>query len=95
MTKKQLADKLAAANLLPKALSRELVQECLDLIAEALVNGERVELHDFGTLDLRDLAARRGRHPKTGATVEYPASRKVRFRPAQALAVRLKACGTP
>ena len=43
-----------------------LVERTLDLIAEALENGEVVKLSGFGVFQVRDKRARMGRNPKTG-----------------------------
>lgn len=49
-------------------------------IAQALGEGRRVVLHDFGTFRVRATKARIGRNPKTGAVLQIPARTKVGFR---------------
>lgn len=45
----------------------ELVEQVFETMKEMLGRGERVKISGFGTLDLRDKRARRGRNPQTGA----------------------------
>ena len=41
--------------------------------------GGSVGLHKFGTFKVSQAAARKGRNPKTGGTIEIPARTVVRF----------------
>ena len=42
-------------------------------MADALVQGERVEIRGFGSFDLHHRPPRIGRNPKTGEAVNLPA----------------------
>ena len=50
-----------------------------DVIAEALAAGDDVKITGFGGFEVKARAARTGRNPKTGETVEIPASKYVAF----------------
>ena len=52
----------------------------LDLIVEELAKGEKVQLTGFGTFEVRERAAREGRNPATGATIEIAASKTPAFK---------------
>lgn len=49
-------------------------------LAAALAAGERVAIPGFFTADVQQRAARTGRNPQTGETLEIPAGRTVRLK---------------
>ncbi len=59
-------------------------------VEEALKNGEKVQLIGFGTFEVRDRAAREGKNPATGETIQIPASKVPTFKAGQALKDSLK-----
>ena len=59
---------------------REAVDRILDMLAEALAAGERIELRGFASFSLHDIAARQGRNPRTGESVPVPPRKAVYFR---------------
>lgn len=65
--------------------SAELVDEVLDLITDALVNGEQVKIANFGTFTIRSKGERMGRNPKTGEAALIPARKVVRFKASEKL----------
>lgn len=70
MIKSELIQKIAAAN--PHLYHRDverILDVILDEIVEALARGDRVELRGFGAFTVKYRAPRRGRNPRTGATV--------------------------
>ena len=56
-----------------------------DTIVRTISKGEDVMINDFGKFKKVDRAARKGRNPFTGETIQIKASKKVRFLPAKAL----------
>lgn len=85
MVKAQLIEELQArAKLATKAESERIVNHFADIIAEALVKDGEVKIAGFGIFRLRNRAARQGRNPKTGETVQIAASKKVKFTAAKA-----------
>ena len=74
MIRSDLVLRLAAQNLhLYKRDYQAVVDAVLDLIAAALVAGDRVELRGFGSFMVKERQARAGRNPKTGARVAVSA----------------------
>jgi DNA-binding protein HU-beta len=68
----------------------EAAVDCVfDCIGELLVSGERVQVPGFGTFSLAERAARQGVNPSTGARIEIPASKSVRFKPGKDLKDRV------
>ncbi len=58
-----------------------VVQKTLDYIAEALANGNKVELRNFGVFEVKVRKARVGRNPNAPATdVPIPERSVVRFK---------------
>lgn len=73
-----------------KTDAARVVQGTLDAIATALQAGDEVPLKGLGKFKVRSRAARAVRNPRTGATVQAPADRKVVF---QASATLKNICG--
>ena len=57
----------------------------LEVIAEALAQGDKVQLVGFGAFEVKDRAARVGRNRKTSQPIEIPASRMPVFKPGKPL----------
>ena len=72
MTKKELIEKVAKKSSLTKRASADAVNSTFNLIRDALVRGEKVVVTGFGTFLIRSRAARRGRNPQTGETIQIP-----------------------
>ncbi len=64
-----------------QARAERIYDAILGSIQEALSKGDTVTLREFGTFSVKTRAARKGRNPQTGAEMEIPASRSVRFVP--------------
>ena len=59
----------------------EVIQKAVDLITEALGNGDRVVLRNFGTFTVKTVKAKIGRNPKNpGKDVAIPARTVVKFK---------------
>ena len=70
MIKSELIAKLAEAH--PHLYQRDVervVNTILEEIAQALENGDRVELRGFGAFSVRNRPPRQGRNPRTGESV--------------------------
>lgn len=79
---------------LPELQTRdlELAVNCiLTQIADALAQGERIEIRGFGTFDCRHLSSRLTRNPKTGAAVHSSATVKVHFKAGKNMKDRVNA----
>jgi integration host factor subunit alpha len=89
LTRAEIAELLNKQVGLSRAESAELVEQVLDLVTDALVNGENVKISGFGTFVLRDKNERVGRNPKTGIEVPITPRRVLTFRPSQSLRDRV------
>lgn len=83
--KAELIEKVATATDLTKKDASKAVDAVLSSIEEALANGEKVQLIGFGTFEVRERAARKGRNPQTNEEIEIPASKVPAFKPGKAL----------
>ncbi len=94
MNKTELIDKLASATSLSKADAGRAVDALFDvdkgIIAGTLKAGAKVQITGFGTFETRRRGARMGRNPRTGETIEIPASMSPAFRPGKGLKDGLK-----
>lgn len=78
MIKSELVIHLAKKTGLSKADAKKALDIIFDEITSALVQGNRVELRNFGILSLRTRKPRTGRNPKTGEKVQV-SQKKVPF----------------
>ena len=93
MNNADLAERLATQHEMSKAETRRLVDSVLAAIAEAAVSGEEVALSGFGRFKVTERAARQGRNPSTGETIQIAASRRLAFAPAKSLRDALNPAG--
>lgn len=68
-----------------KAASERAVDAMIDAIVNSLKNGEEVSIAGLGIFSVKQRAARTARNPRTGETIQVPATRVPKFRPAKAL----------
>ncbi len=85
MNKTELIDAVAEATDLSKADAGRAVDAVVDTITGALKEGDAVTLVGFGTFLVRPRAARTGRNPQTGATIEIKAANAPAFKAGKAL----------
>ncbi|ACI99778.1 MULTISPECIES: HU family DNA-binding protein [Rhodospirillales] len=85
MQKADLAEAVAQATGASKAAAAKTVDAIFDAIQQALAKGEDVRLTGFGTFSVSERAAREGRNPQTGATIQIAASKQPKFTAGKAL----------
>ncbi len=85
MNKSELIDAVASEAELSKADATRATDAVLDTITGALSKGDQVTLVGFGTFSVRDRAARTGRNPQTGETLQIKASKSPGFKAGKAL----------
>ncbi len=83
VTKADLIDQVAARSGLTKKDAGQAVDALFDSVTEALSNGGRVQIVGFGTFEVRERAARRGRNPQTGQEIEISAPQSSRVQGGQ------------
>jgi DNA-binding protein HU-beta len=85
MNKSDLIDAIALSADISKAAAGRALEATVDSITEALQAGDQVALVGFGTFQVKDRAARSGRNPQTGETIQIKASKVPGFKAVKAL----------
>ena len=85
MNKVTLVAKIAEKSGLSKKQAELALGAFIDSVTEALKEGDKVQLMGFGTFDVKERAARTGRNPSTGETIEIPASKTPTFKAGKGL----------
>lgn len=85
MNKSELIDAIADDADLTKADAGRAADAFMDAITTALKGGDQVTLVGFGTFLIRERAARAGRNPRTGETIQIAASKMPAFKAGKAL----------
>jgi len=85
MNKPELVEEIANQTGLTKRTSREAVDAIISAITDSLGREERVTLVGFGTFQVMERKARRGRNPQTRETINIPAKNVSKFRPGKGL----------
>lgn len=85
MNKQELIDAVAESADLPKASATRAIDAVLDTITGALKAGDSVSLVGFGSFNVKARAARTGRNPQTGATINIAAAKVPVFKAGKGL----------
>ncbi len=89
MIKEDILKRIVKDSFLTRTQAREVLNIILEEIGEALARGEKVTFVGFGTFRVVKRAARKGRNPRTGKTIEIPAKKVIKFIPGKALKERI------
>jgi DNA-binding protein HU-beta len=90
MTKADLIESVAVRLDLPKGQAERAVNLMFEDIVKALRSGDKVNISGFGTFAVSERKARTGRNPKTGESIEIPASKSAKFKAGKSLKDELK-----
>ena len=85
MNKTELVAAMAEQTNLSKKDAEAALKAFIDVVSEDLKKGETVQLVGFGTFEVSERAAREGRTPQTGETMEIKASKTPKFKAGKAL----------
>ena len=85
MTKQEMIEKIVAKTGETKKATDDTVKAFVEVVTEALAEGDKVQLVGFGTFEVRERAARTGKNPQTGEALEIPASKAPAFKAGKAL----------
>ena len=90
MTKSELIERLAdKLNHLAAKDVEQAIKEILEMMAQTLSKGERIEIRGFGSFSLHYRAPRVGRNPKTGESVKLDGKYVPHFKPGKELRERV------
>ena len=79
MNKTELISLVASETDQKRALVEEILNASLEAIAQALKNGEKVQLIGFGNFEVKKVEERTGRNPRTGEEITIEAYNKPSF----------------
>ena len=85
MNKAELIAKIAEESKLTKKAAEAALDAFVVSVEGALKKGEKVQLVGFGTFEVRQRAARKGRNPQTKEEIKIPASKAPVFKAGKAL----------
>ncbi|MEO1956665.1 MAG: HU family DNA-binding protein [Methylophilaceae bacterium] len=85
MNKSELIDQIAKSADISKAAAGRALDATTGGITNAMKKGDVVTLIGFGTFYVSKRAARKGRNPRTGETIQISAANSPKFRAGKAL----------
>ena len=85
MNKNDLVAAVADSAGLTKADATKAVDAVFDNVTSSLQGGGEVRLVGFGTFSVVDCKATTGRNPRTGETIQIPASKQPKFKAGKGL----------
>ena len=85
MNKPEFISAIAAKTGETKKDAEATLNAFIDVVTEALVKGDKVQLVGFGSFEVRKRAARKGRNPQTKEEIKIPASKAPVFKAGKAL----------
>ncbi len=84
MNKTELIDQIADESDVSKAAAGRALDAMISAVTQTLSEGDQVTLVGFGTFSVRDRAARTGRNPQTGETIQIKAAKVPTFKAGKA-----------
>jgi len=90
MNKAQLIEEVSDKTGLTKKDVRTVVDAVMETIANSLEKGEKVTLVGFGTFQVMQRKARRGRNPQTGEEIQISAKKVPKFVPGKGLREKVR-----
>ena len=90
MNKTELVKVVAEQAELTQKDAAKAVDALIETISETLAQEEKIQLIGFGTFEVRERSARKGRNPQTGEEIEIAASKVPAFKPGKELKEAVK-----
>lgn len=88
MNKTDLINKVSDLAALDRKTSEKAVNAVFEVLIQAFEAEEKVQIMGFGAFEIKERAARTGRNPATGESIEIPASKTPVFKASKALKVK-------
>ena len=89
MNKAQLIDAIASDAGISKAQAKTALDSFTNIVGSSLAGGGKVSLVGFGTFSVSHRAARTGRNPQTGASIQIAAKNVAKFKAGSDLSGKL------
>ncbi len=90
MTKKEFVDYVADMNEMSKKDVTDTIDAIFETITEIMVENDSITFQGFGTFSATERAARKGRNPQTGESINIPAMMSPKFKASPTLKKALK-----
>lgn len=90
MNKADLIDAISTSAKISKADAGRALDSTIEAITKSLKKGDKVSLVGFGTFSVAKRAARTGRNPQTGKTIQIKAKKVAKFKAGSDLANTVK-----
>jgi len=91
MNHTDLIAKIAEVGGISKADAKKSLELVAGTISDVLASGEEVRVQNFGTFKVKQNEAKEGRNPSTGAAIQIPAKKVVKYSVAKPLADKVNA----
>jgi len=88
MNKTDLINKVALLASLDKKTAVKAVNAVFEALSQALEAEEKIQIMGFGSFEIRERAARKGRNPATGEEIDIPAVKTPVFKASKAMKVK-------
>lgn len=88
MNKTDLINRVAEIASLDRKTADKAVNAVFNALSQAFEAEEKVQVMGFGSFEIKERAARTGRNPATGETIEIPATKTPVFKASKALKVK-------
>ena len=85
MNKTELINSMSEKSGLSKKASKESLEAFMAVVGDALVDREKIQLVGFGTFEVRQRAAKKGKNPQTQEPLDIPAYLAPTFKAGKAL----------
>lgn len=85
MNKVELVSAMAQNAEMSKVDAEKALKAFIDVVTEEMKKGGKVHLVGFGTFEVSERAARKGRNPQTAEEILIPASKAPKFKAGKAL----------
>ncbi len=85
MNKSELISAIADKSGLTQADAGKVLTAFFDSVTETLTKGDDVQIIGFGGFSVSERAARTGRNPQTGETIQIAAAKTLKFKPGKGL----------
>ena len=85
MKKKDLVESISKQCDISKTTASDAIDIIFQSITDAINNDEKVDIKGFGSFNISDRKARKGRNPHTGEEIEIKASRVPTFKASKIL----------
>lgn len=87
MNKTEFIEAVSRKADMPKTEAKKAVSAFIDVVKEAMEEGDKVTLIGFGTFSVNERPERMGTNPQTGGKMKIAARRVVKFKPGAGLAL--------